>query len=33
MKEFFKDWEEKEYGPKLAMFLTVAMISYLVIAQ
>jgi hypothetical protein len=33
MSEFAKKWEEREYGPKLAMAATVAMIIYLVIAQ
>lgn len=32
MSNLLKNWEEREYGPKLAMFLTVAMIVYLVIA-
>jgi len=33
MKEFAKKWEEREYGPKLAMAAISAMIVYLVIAQ
>jgi len=33
MKELIKTWEEREYGPKVAMAATVAMIVYLVIAQ
>ena len=33
MKEFFKKWEEREYGPKLAMFAISAMIIYLFIAK
>jgi hypothetical protein len=33
MTELLKTWEEKEYGPKLAMIGIVAMIIYLVIAQ
>jgi hypothetical protein len=33
MSEILRKWEEREYGPKLAMVATVAMIIYLVIAQ
>jgi len=33
MAEILKTWEEREYGPKLAMIGIVAMIVYLVIAQ
>ena len=33
MTEFFRNFEEKEYGPKLAMAATIAMIIYLVIAK
>jgi hypothetical protein len=33
MSEFVKTWEEKEYGPKLAMVLTISLITYLVVAQ
>lgn len=31
--EISKNWEEREYGPKLAMIAIVAMIIYLVVAQ
>jgi hypothetical protein len=33
MSELLKTWEEREYGPKLAMAATVAMIIYLVVSQ
>ena len=33
MSELIKTWEEREYGPKLAMWAVVAMIIYLVVAQ
>jgi hypothetical protein len=33
MSKLLKKWEEREYGPKLAMAATVAMIIYLVIAR
>jgi hypothetical protein len=33
MSELLKTWEEREYGPKLAMIGIVAMIIYLVISQ
>jgi hypothetical protein len=33
MSKLLKTWEEREYGPKLAMATTIAMIIYLVVAQ
>jgi hypothetical protein len=33
MSEILKTWEEREYGPKLAMIAVAAMIIYLSIAQ
>jgi hypothetical protein len=33
MSKFLKKWEEREYGPKVAMAAFAAMIVYLVIAQ
>jgi hypothetical protein len=33
MSDLLKTWEEREYGPKLAMIGIVAMIIYLVVTQ
>jgi hypothetical protein len=33
MAELVKKWEEREYGPKLAMIAVVAIIVYILIAQ